>query len=101
MQFHVNLRDGKLIIDGVWVKPTLNLVATQDFAWLLNMLTPKLERMASNEIAGYIMSLANSGDVKGQMNAKIAEALDLLNIDRILRFELARSGLALTYIPGH
>jgi len=101
VQFHVNLRDGKLIIDGVWVKPTLNLVATQDFAWLLNMLTPRLERMASNEIAGYIMSLANSGDVKGQMNAKIAEALDLLNIDRILRFELTRSGLALTYIPGH
>ena len=101
VQFHINLRDGKLIIDGVWVKPTLNLVATQDFAWLLNMLTPKLERMASNEIAGYIMSLANSGDVKGQMNAKIAEALDLLKIDRILQFELTSAGLSLTYIPGH
>ncbi len=100
VQFHINLRDGKLIIDGIWVKPTLNLVATQDFAWLLNMLTPKLERMASNEIAGYIMNLANSGDVKGQMNAKIAEALDLLNIERILRFELTRTGLSLTYIPG-
>jgi len=101
VQFHINLRDGKLIIDAVWVTPTLNLVATQDFAWLLNMLTPRLERMAQNEIAGYIMNLANSGDVKGQMNAKIAEALDLLNIDRILRFELTSAGLALTYIPGH
>lgn len=100
LHFHINLRDGKLIIDAVWVKPTLNLVARQDFAWLLNMLTPKLERMAKNEIAGYIMNLANSGDVKGQMNAKIAEALDLLNIERILRFELNRTGLSLTYIPG-
>lgn len=101
VQFHLNLRDGKLVIDGVWVKPTVKLVATQDFAWLLNMLTPRLERMAKNEISGYIMSLANSGDVKGQMNAKIAEALDLLNIERILRFELTRTGLSLTYIPGH
>lgn len=101
VQFHINLRDGKLVIDGVWVKPTVNLVATDDFAWLLNMLTPMLERMAKNEIAGYIMNLANSGDVKGQMNAKIAEALDLLNIERILRFELNRTGLTLTYIPGH
>ncbi|OGP87200.1 MAG: hypothetical protein A2156_08090 [Deltaproteobacteria bacterium RBG_16_48_10] len=100
VKFHLNLRDGRIIIDAVWIVPTLNFTVTDRFSWILNEFRPWLERLATNNIASYIGQWVNTDQLRNRINDEIRAALGLMNIAWVNSFELNSSGLTINYVPS-
>jgi hypothetical protein len=100
VKFHLNLRNGRIIIDTVWIAPTLNFTVTDRFSWILNELRPWLERLATNNIASYLGQWVNTDELRTRMNDEISNALSALNVGWVNSFELNSDGLTIDYVPS-
>jgi hypothetical protein len=100
VKFHLNLRDGRIIIDAVIITPTINFTVTERFSWILNEFRPWLERLATNTIASYIGQWVDTDQLRTRINTEISTALGALGMAWVNSFELNSSGLTINYVPS-
>ncbi len=99
INYHLNLRSGRIVVDQVWIVPTLNFTVEQAFSWILNEFRPWLERLATNNIATYLREYMDTDELRRRLNDEISGALAVLNVSYVNNFELNSSGLTINYVP--
>ncbi len=95
VKFHLNLRDGRIIVDAVWITPNVNFTASERYSPIINALRPMLERMANNTIASYIGEWVNTDDLRNSINSTISSTLGDIWVNS---FQLDSRGLTINYV---
>lgn len=99
VSFYLALRDGRITIDRIYIRPILNWTITDRYAWILNKLRTKFEGFIQNELARSVRDLVDVDDFSDRLNDEISRTLGALGVGWINHFELNSERLTISYVP--